>query len=171
MEGYITEIESFLEETHKSIPLIEIPVIEEQIFIKEINKEANKEIDLERTTLDMKILKNRMDSVSIIKYYKDLKNNRIKANENISYIDTEKDINDIINKTNHDKPWGKADNYTKKKKIEVFMQKCIEMHKIETIETIKNELNELFENKKISKKNIEFDTNNNIIRLGNYSLI
>ena len=168
MEGYISEIENFLEIANKDTPVVEI--IEPLPFIIDEVK-TNKEIDVEKTTLDMKILKNRMDSVSIIKYYKDLKNNRIKVNENISYVDTEKDINDIINKTNHDKPWGKSDNYTKRKKIEVFILKYVEIHKFENIDNIKVELNELLENKKISKKNIEFDSNNNIIKLGNYSLL
>lgn len=167
MEGYITEIENFLEIANRDTPIVQI--IEQPIVFEQ--EETNKQIDVEKTTLDMKILKNRMDSVSIIKYYKDLKNNRIKTNEKISYIDTEKDINDIMNKTNHDKPWGRSDTYTKKKKIDVFILKYLETHKNEDIDIIKNQLYELLENKKISKKNIEFDTDNNIIKLGNYSLI
>ena len=77
-------------------------------------------------------------------------------------IKYEKDINDIMNKTNHDKPWGRSDTYTKKKTIDVFILKYLETHKNEDIDIIKNELYELLENKKISKKNIEFDTDNNI---------
>jgi hypothetical protein len=166
MEGYITEIENFLEITNRDTPIVQI--IEQTLIFPP--EETNKQMDVDKTTLDMKILKNRMDSVSIIKYYKDLKNNRIKTNENISYVDTEKDINDIMNKTNHEKPWGRSDTYTKKKKIDVFILKYLELHKNEDIDIIKNELYELLENKKISKKNIEFDTDNNITKLSHYSL-
>ena len=170
MEEYIRSIEQYLDETNKDKIYDEIDVEYVTKPIIEDNKPVL-EIDIEKTTLDMKILKNRMDSVSIIKYYKDLKNNRIKPNENVAYVDTEKDINDIINKTNHDKPWAKADNYTKRKKIESFIDKLLVLGKIENIDIVKSELKDLLENKKISKKNIEFDFNNNIIKLGNYSLV
>lgn len=164
MEDHIKSIETYLDEVNKDKP----PFISE-IVIDEIQK-VKPIIDIEATTLDMKILRNRMDSVSIIQYYKDLKNNRIKTNENISYVETEKDINDLINKSNHDKPWNKSDNYTKIKKIEAFVKKLLDNKKIDTYSIVENELKLMLLEKKISKKNIEFDDDNNIVKMGNYIL-
>ena len=164
MEDYIKTIESYLDEVNKGKP----PFIPD-IVIDDTPKDKPI-IDIEATTLDMKILKNRMDSVSIIQYYKDLKNNRIKTNENITYVETEKDINDIINKSNHDKPWNKSDNYTKLKKIEAFVKKLLENKKIDSYNTVENELKLMLLEKKISKKNIAFDDDNNIVKLGDFIL-
>ena len=164
MEDYIKSIEDYLDEVNKGKP----PFIPD-IVIDDTPKDKPI-IDIEATTLDMKILKNRMDSVSIIQYYKDLKNNRIKTNENITYVETEKDINDIINKSNHDKPWNKSDNYTKLKKIEAFVKKLLENKKIDSYNTVENELKLMLLEKKISKKNIAFDDDNNIVKLGDFIL-
>jgi|688.fasta_scaffold1009103_1 hypothetical protein len=164
MEEHIKSIETYLDEVNKNKPpYIPEIIIDESLTVKPV-------IDVEATTLDMKILRNRMDSVSIIQYYRDLKNNRIKTNENISYVETEKDINDIINKSNHDKPWNKSDNYTKLKKIEAFVKKLLEHKKIDSYITVENELKTMLLEKKISKKNIEFDNENNIIKISNYTL-
>jgi hypothetical protein len=164
MEDYIKTIESYLDEVNKDKPVY-VP----EIVIVEVpqNKPV---VDIEATTLDMKILRNRMDSVSIMQYYRDLKNNRVKTNENISYVDTEKDINDLINKSNHDKPWGKADNYTKLKKIEAFGKKLFDAKKIDSLSEVDAELKLMLLEKKISKKNIAFDDDNNITQMGEYML-
>jgi len=164
MEDYIKSIETYLDEVNKDKPLY-VP----EIVVVDIPK-IKTVVDIESTTLDMKILRNRMDSVSIMQYYRDLKNNRVKTNENISYVDTEKDINDIINKSNHDKPWGKADNYTKLKKIEAFVKKMFDTKKIESYSATETELKLMLLEKKISKKNIAFDDDNNIVKLGDYML-
>ncbi len=165
MEDHIKSIETYLDEINKDKP----PFIPE-IVIDETQKVIKPITNIDETTLDMKILRNRMDSVCIIQYYKDLKNNRIKTNENITYVETEKDINDIINKSNHDKPWNKADNYTKLKKIEAFVKKLFDNKKIDCYTTIENELKLMLLEKKISKKNIAFDDQNNIIKMGDYVL-
>ena len=164
MEDHIKSIETYLDEINKDKP----PFIPEIVIDDSHKKTPITNID--ETTLDMKILRNRMDSVCIIQYYKDLKNNRIKTNENVTYVETEKDINDIINKSNHDKPWNKADNYTKLKKIEAFVKKLLENKKIDSYATIENELKQMLLEKKISKKNIAFDDQNNIIKMGEYVL-
>ena len=164
MEDNIKSIETYLDEVNKDKPLY----IPEIVIDESIKKQPI--INIESTTLDMKILRNRMDSVSITQYYKDLKNNRIKTNENITYVETEKDINDIINKSNHDKPWSKADNYTKLKKIEAFVKKLLENKKIDTYNAVENELKVMLLEKKISKKNIAFDDANNIVKMGDYIL-
>lgn len=164
MDNYINSIEIYLDDVNKDKPT----------FIAEINIEETPKnkpvVNIESTTLDMKILRNRIDSVSIMQYYKDLKNNRIKTNENISYVETEKDINDIINKSNHDKPWNKADNYTKLKKIEAFVKKLLDNKKIDSYSIVENELKLMLLEKKISKKNITFDEDNNIVKMGDYIL-
>ena len=164
MEDNIKSIETYLDEVNKDKPLY----IPEIVIDESIKKQPI--INIESTTLDMKILRNRMDSVSITQYYKDLKNNRIKTNENITYVETEKDINDIINKSNHDKTWSKADNYTKLKKIEAFVKKLLENKKIDTYNAVENELKVMLLEKKISKKNIAFDDANNIVKMGDYIL-
>jgi hypothetical protein len=164
MDNYINSIEIYLDGVNK-----DKPAYISEIIIEDTTK--NKPIvNVEATSLDMKILRNRIDSVSIMQYYKDLKNNRIKTNENITYVETEKDINDIINKSNHDKPWNKADNYTKLKKIEAFVKKLLDNKKIDSYNTVENELKLMLVEKKITKKNITFDDNNNIIKMGDYIL-
>ena len=164
MNNYINSIEIYLDDVNK-----DKPAFIAEIIIEETAK--NKPIvNIEATTLDMKILRNRIDSVSIMQYYKDLKNNRIKTNENITYVETEKDINDIINKSNHDKPWNKADNYTKLKKIEAFVKKLLDNKKIDSYTNVENELKLMLLEKKISKKNITFDDDNNIVKMGDYIL-
>jgi hypothetical protein len=164
MDNYINSIEIYLDDVNK-----DKPAFIAEIIIDETAK--NKPIvNIEATTLDMKILRNRIDSVSIMQYYKDLKNNRIKTNENITYVETEKDINDIINKSNHDKPWNKADNYTKLKKIEAFVKKLLDNKKIDSYTIVENELKLMLLEKKISKKNITFDDDNNIVKMGDYIL-
>jgi len=164
MNNHIISIENYLEEVNKDRPpyVPDIPYIEPQ--------KTKLDDNFEKTTLDMKILRNRMDSVSIIQYYKDLKNNRIKTNEKITYIDTEKDIHDIINKSFHDKPWNKTDNYTKLKKIDLFVNKLVETKKIESYDIVIEDIKKMLLEKKITKKNISFDNDNNIIKICDYIL-
>lgn len=164
MENHIISIENFLDEVNKDKPLYVPDIIYSE------PKKTKVDDNLEKTTLDMKILRNRMDSVSIIQYYKDLKNNRIKTNESIIYVETEKDINDIINKSYHDKPWNKSDNYTKIKKIELFVKKLLENNKIESYDNTLQDIKTMLLEKKITKKNIVFDNDNNIVKIGDYIL-
>ena len=134
-------------------------------------KMLKKEINVEKVSLDMKILQQRMDSVSIVKYYKDLKNDRLKSDKNIVYVQNEEDLFQEINDFNDNKPWPKLDNYTKKKKITDFVNKLIIENPVFNKEQISKELLVLLEEKKINKKNIELNDSNHIIKLGQYSLI
>ena len=84
-------------------------------------KILKKQMNVEKVSLDMKILQQRIDSVSITKYYKDLKNDRLKSDENIVYVQNEEDLFEEINNFNNNKPWPKLDKYTKKKKIIDFI--------------------------------------------------
>jgi len=137
--------------------------------IENTQKILKKEMNVEKVSLDMKILQQRIDSVSIMKYYKDLKNDRLKSDENIVYVQNEEDLFQEINNCNNNKPWAKLDNYSKKKKINDFIEHLIldqpDLNKAD----ISSELLLLLAEKKINKKNIEFDSSNHIIKLGQYS--
>jgi hypothetical protein len=137
----------------------------------ETQKIVKKEINVEKVSLDMKILQQRMDSVSVIKYYKDLKNDRLKSDANIVYVKNEEDLFNEINQFHHNKPWPKLDQYTKKKKISEFVEKLTFQNSDFNKEQISIELLQLLEQKKINKKNIELNDTNHIIRLDKYSII
>lgn len=141
------------------------------ILADNTQKMLKKQINVEKVSLDMKILQQRMDSVSIVKYYKDLKNDRLKSDKNIVYVQNEEDLFQEINDFNDNKPWPKLDNYTKKKKITDFVNKLIIENPVFNKEQISKELLLLLEEKKINKKNIELNDSNHIIKLGQYSLI
>jgi hypothetical protein len=136
----------------------------------DVEKLVKKEINNEKVPLDMKILQQRMDSVSTMKYYKDLKNDRLKYDQNISYVKNEEDLFKEINNFYDNKPWSKSDTYTKKKKIMKFVDTFILQNQDVNKEQITKELLELLEQKKINKKNIEFDDANDIIRLDKYNI-
>ena len=129
-----------------------------------------KEPNVGKISLDMSILQQRMDSVSIMKYYKDLKNDRLKTNSNISYVQSEEELFNKMNEFNDNKPWPKLDNYSKKKKINHFIDKILIQQPELDKKLITDECFEMLVNKKISKKTIEFDSNNNISTLGKYSI-
>ena len=135
------------------------------------DEKVKKEINVEKISLDMKILQQRIDSVSIIKYYKDLKNDRLKSDNNIIYVQNEEDLFKEMNMANDNKPWPKLDNYTKKKKILDFLEKLITKEVDLDKKEINVELFKMLDDKKITKKNIEFDEHNNIITLGKYTII
>jgi len=132
---------------------------------------VKKEVDLGKVSLDLSILQQRMDSVSIMKYYKDLKNDRLKTNANISYIQSEEELFNKMNEFNDNKPWPKLDNYSKKKKINQFIEKMLLNDTTLDRKIITDECFEMLLNKKISKKTIEFDSNNDISTLGKYSIV
>ena len=162
MENDISWIVQYIDSLHKesSIISLEKPV-----------ESKKKEINLEKVSLDMKILQQRMDSVSIVKYYKDLKNERLKLTNNITYVDNEEELFLKMNEINDNKPWPKLDNYTKKKKISNFIERLIikdtSLNKIE----LEKELFKMLEDKKITKNTIQFDEHNNIITLGQYTMV
>jgi hypothetical protein len=139
--------------------------------IRPTDEKVKKEINVEKISLDMKILQQRIDSVSIIKYYKDLKNDRLKSDNNIVYVQNEEDLFKEMNMANDNKPWSKLDNYTKKKKILDFLEKLITKEVDLDKKEINVELFKMLDDKKITKKNIEFDEHNNIITLGKYTII
>jgi len=136
----------------------------------DVEKLVKKEINNEKVPLDMKILQQRMDSVSTMKYYKDLKNDRLKYDQNITYVKNEEDLFTEINNFYDNKPWSKSDTYTKKKKIMKFAETFILQNQDVNKEQLTKELLELLEQKKINKKNIEFDDCNDIIRLDKYNI-
>ena len=139
--------------------------------IRPTDEKVKKEINVEKISLDMKILQQRIDSVSIIKYYKDLKNDRLKSDNNIVYVQNEEDLFKEMNMANDNKPWPKLDIYTKKKKILDFLEKLITKEVDLDKKEINVELFKMLDDKKITKKNIEFDEHNNIITLGKYTII
>ena len=106
-----------------------------------------------------------------MKYYKDLKNDRLKTNANISYIQSEEELFNKMNEFNDNKPWPKLDNYSKKKKINQFIEKMLLNDTSLDRKIITDECFEMLVNKKISKKTIEFDGNNDISILGKYSIV
>ncbi len=162
MENDLVWIEQYIDSLHKQSKTVSLEKPLESI---------KKEINVEKVSLDMKILQQRMDSVSIIKYYKDLKNERLKSTNNITYVDNEEELFLKMNEFNDNKPWPKLDNYTKKKKISNFIDRLI--IKDTSLEKIKleTELLKMLEDKKITKKTIQFDEHNNIITLGQYTMV
>jgi hypothetical protein len=122
-----------------------------------------------KISLDVSILQQRIDSVSVIKYYKDLKNDRLKLNDKITIVNEDQLFQ---NMTAHDesKPWNKQDRYTKIKRINLFINKLIQQNSELDKKIISAELIEMLDSKKINKKNTDFDQENNIIKMGNYCL-
>jgi hypothetical protein len=139
--------------------------------VEPITQKVKKEINVEKISLDMKLLQQRMDSVNIIKYYKDLKNDRLKLDNHIVHVQNEEDLFKEMNMANDNKPWPKLDNYTKRKKILDFCDKLINKRLDLDKKEITAEILKMLEDKKITKKNIEFDEQNNIITLGKYTII
>lgn len=167
MDTYIVSIEKFINDIHIDLPVIE--EVKEEIKQEPVNIITD-EIVLDKQTLDMKILRQRMDSVSVIQYYRDLKNDRLKLNEQIDYMDSEKDMNDFMNSNMNNKPWPRMDNYTKQKKITEFVFRLLDAKKIQDADEVLTIFKTMLKDKKITKKNIQFDSSNNIISLGDYSL-
>ena len=130
---------------------------------------VKKEVDLGKVSLDLSILQQRMDSVSIMKYYKDLKNDRLKTNANISYIQSEEELFNKMNEFND----NMSINILEKelKKINQFIEKMLLNDTSLDRKIITDECFEMLVNKKISKKTIEFDGNNDISTLGKYSIV
>lgn len=147
-----------LEEPINTKPVIEIILNPTNISTKET-----------KVPLDMKLLQQRIDSVSVIKYYKDLKNERIRDED----VRLETDVDDVftaVQASADNKPWPRLDKYSKKKKIQQFVDKLLEQSKIEDKLTVLEELYQMLETKKINKKTIDLDVSNDIVRLGDYSL-
>ena len=161
-------IDKYLDDIHNSagsnIPLLEVqPIILEKNVETVVAKEP-------KVPLDMKMLQQRIDSVSVIKYYKDLKNERIRADD----FKLETDVDEVfsaVQASSDNKPWPKLDTYTKKKKIQQFVDKLLELGKIEDKTTVLEELFQMLSSKKITKKTIEMDQSNCIQSLASYSLL
>jgi hypothetical protein len=160
MEQQLEEIKNYIETLHNK----EDSVIE--------NVTVKPKFNDDKMTLDMKILQNRIDSVCIVQYYRDLKNERIKAT-NAVYIDDESAFKDKMDDIMESKPWTKLDKFIKKKKITYFVNKLVETLVItqEMKEEVLNKLINMLELKQITKKNIDFDSSNQIIRLDEYKLV
>jgi hypothetical protein len=159
MEIIFKNIENYVDSLHMEKVVIE-PIVT-KIYSNSINE-----------PLEIKILKQRMDSVNVIKYYKDLKNNRIKAEPNSEILNSVEEMNDFIVNNMNKKPWPKMDKFTKNKKIELFVDKLVKNGKISELERkiVVTELKTLLDNKKINTKNLELDDNNDIIKLDKYTL-
>jgi hypothetical protein len=161
MEQEINEIKDYIETLHNKDS-------QDKVITEPINKPKFND---DKMTLDMKILQNRIDSVCIVQYYRDLKNERIKAT-NAVYVQDESAFKDKMDDIMESKPWAKLDKFIKKKKITYFVNKLLETGIItnENKVDIQNRLINMLEMKQITKKNIEFDLNNQIIRLDEYKL-
>jgi len=160
MEQQLEEIKNYIETLHNK----EDSVIE--------NVTVKPKFNDDKMTLDMKILQNRIDSVCIVQYYRDLKNERIKAT-NAVYIDDESSFKDKMDDIMESKPWTKLDKFIKKKKITYFVNKLVETLVItpEMKAEVLNKFINMLELKQITKKNIDFDSCNQIIRLDEYKLL
>ena len=80
----------------------------------------------DKISMDMKILQNRIDSVSIIQYYRDLKNERIRTgNTQAIYMQDESKLKDDIDRMMDAKPWVRLDSFTKRKKITQFIETLV----------------------------------------------
>ena len=164
MDTDINWIETYINSLHSEEPKTnQPPHAEAQI------QPSTTESSTTKISLDVSILQQRMDSVSVIKYYKDLKNDRLKLNEKIKIMDDEQLFQDMQAHDNS-KPWNKQDKYTKIKRINEFIEKLIQNDAVLDKKIIYAELIDLLENKKINKNNTVFDPNNNITKMGNYSL-
>lgn len=127
----------------------------------------------DKISMDMKILQNRIDSVSIIQYYRDLKNERIRTgNTQAIYMQDESKLKDDIDRMMDAKPWVRLDSFTKRKKIAQFVETLIStgIIPIDLKKSVSDELFGLLETKKINNKNMILNAENNIIKLGTYSL-
>jgi len=127
----------------------------------------------DKVSMDMKILQNRIDSVSIIQYYRDLKNERIRTdNTQAIYMQDESKLKDDIDRMMDAKPWVRLDSFTKRKKITQFIETLVStgVIPIESKKSMTDELFTMLENKKINNKNMILNAENNIIKLGSYSL-
>lgn len=127
----------------------------------------------DKVSMDMKILQNRIDSVSIIQYYRDLKNERIRTgNTQAIYMQDESKLKDDIDRMMDAKPWVRLDSFTKRKKITQFIETLVStgIVPIESKKSVADELFAMLENKKINNKNMALNAENNIIKLGSYSL-
>jgi hypothetical protein len=167
MDTTFKSIENFLDSLHNNKPVV-IEVLEEVLEDKPpIKPITNVE------PLEIKILKQRMDSVSIVKYYRDLKNNKIKENDVSETLNSVEEMSDFITKNMEKKPWPRMDKFTKMKKIRAFVEKLLGAGRITIIDKkpVTDYLIKLLDDKKICKKNIEFDVDNNIVRLDKYSIL
>jgi len=122
-----------------------------------------------KISLDVSILQQRIDSVSVIKYYKNLKNDRLKLNDKITIVNEDQLFQNMA-ALDESKPWNKQDRYTKIKRINQFIDKLIQKDPVLDKKIISTELIEMLDSKKINKKNTDFNPENNIIKMGNYSL-
>jgi len=165
MEKHIELIDQYLDLIHKNLDKLD------NIDLNDDKKQPKILVEKDiKVPLDMKILQQRIDSVATIKYYKDLKNERL-YDDNVKTEDNVEALYLAVQASNDMKPWPRLDKYSKKQKIRKFIDDLETMGLIENRSDVVNELNELLENKKITKKMIEFDNENNIIRLSKYNLI
>ena len=163
MDKEIAAIETFLVTLHSSpdvpkessVPLRKDP---ETKHLKE-SEIQNQPVPETKVPLDMRLLQNRIDSVGVMKYYKDLKNDRIRTEKNVKYVrDTDTLMTEI---TEHELilPWKRADKYTRRRRIAEFAKTYgRENHYSATdIKNLSSQLLELFDTKKLALKNIAFD--------------
>jgi hypothetical protein len=165
MDTDINWIETYINSLHSEEPKTNQPNAEATVQPSTTESSSS----TTKISLDVSILQQRMDSVSVVKYYKDLKNDRLKLNERIKIMDDEQLFQDMQAHDNS-KPWNKQDKYTKIKRMNEFIEKLIQNDAVLDKKIIYAELIDLLENKKINKNNTVFDPNNNIIKMGSYSL-
>ncbi len=168
MDTDINWIETYVNSLHSEEPKTNQPNVA-VASEPSVQPSATESSSTTKISLDVSILQQRMDSVSVIKYYKDLKNDRLKLNEKIKIMDDEQLFQDMQAHDNS-KPWNKQDKYTKIKRMNEFIDKLIQNDAGLDKKIIYAELMDLLENKKINKNNTLFDPNNNIIKMGSYSL-
>lgn len=165
MDTDINWIETYIDGLHTEEPKTNQPNAEATTVQPSMTESSS----ATKISLDVSILQQRMDSVSVVKYYKDLKNDRLKLNERVKIMDDEQLFQDMQAHDNS-KPWNKQDKYTKIKRMNEFIEKLIQNDAVLDKKKIYAELIDLLENKKINKNNTIFDSNNNIIKMGSYSL-
>lgn len=126
-----------------------------------------------KVPLDMRLLQNRIDSVSVMKYYKDLKNDRIRIEKNVKYMkDTDSLMTEI---TEHELilPWKRADKYTRRRRIAEFAKTYGRENHYSATDTksLSSQLLELFDTKKLALKNMTFDEQGvNIVSILEYRI-
>lgn len=143
------------------------------VSVPTLTAPAAPQLNHDKVSMDMKILQNRIDSVSIIQYYRDLKNERIRTgNTQAIYMQDESKLKDDIDRMMDAKPWVRLDLFTKRKKIMQFVETLVStgVVQIESKKSVGDELLVMLENKKINNKNMVLNAENNIIKLAGYSL-
>ena len=164
MEKEITDIETFLKQLHGDSPVsskVEPPPTQP------------KKNDDTKIPLDMRLLQNRIDSVSLIKYYKDLKNDRIRIENNVKYMNDTDTLMTEIAEHETALPWKRADKYTRRRRITEFAKAFgrTQQYSATDIKKLSLQLLELFDTKRLALKDIALDEQGvNIVSILEYRI-